>query len=126
MPARFWVPASGENELSPGQETLLTFKSETDLSKDKVYQLLEDRLQSLVDDDRENGGSPESLAGQLLPSLEGVPEVTGALLVQTEEASSLLSKVDWDRSGPRSLSPQQEESMQEMSLLPALEALQDP
>jgi len=126
MPAKFWVPASGENPLTEYQTTLLTFKSEVDLPMEKVVQLLEDRLDSLVDDDRENGGSPESLAGQLLPSLQGVPSLNGALLAQTEEVSSLLSKVEWDRSHPRPLSPQEEESKSQMSLLEAMEALQDP
>ena len=125
MPAKFWVPASGEESLSEGQASLLTFKSEVDLTEERVYQLLEDRLDSLVEKDLENGGSPESLAEQLLPSLQGQP-LTGALLVQTEEASQLLSKVDWDRSQPRPLSPQEEESLSEMSLLEAMEALQDP
>lgn len=127
MPQRFWVPVNGEQSppLTENQVALLTFPSEMQLSRKEVEQLLEDRFEDLIEENRFQGGNPEETAGQLLEDLEGIQKLSAEVLSQTSQWDLLLQAVDWKNSQPVELTPDREEMVETLLLLTGLEALSD-
>ena len=127
MPQRFWVPVTGAeaSPLTENQVALLTFPSEMQFSRPEVEQLLEDRFEDLIEEDKSMGGVPEETAAQLLEDLEGIRALSPEVLAQTPQWHLLLESVDWKASRPVELTPDREEMVENLTLLTGLEALSD-
>lgn len=111
--------------LSVNQTALLAYPTEIVPTPQEARGRLEAMLGDLVDQWEEDGGGAAEMSRQNLPSLSQVDEVNGLVLVQTPEASRLLSLIDWKSSQLLQPPPELLEAMEELSLLTALEALSD-
>lgn len=118
MAQRYWAPKPLESETLMA---LGTFPSNRAVNSEEILDLLEARINGLINDSRSQGLDPDQMARELL-DLEA-KEVTGALVMETDPAFQLQMMLDYSGAELTELPQEQLEAMESLSFLTVLEAL---
>ena len=118
MPQRYWMPKPMENE---SLTLLATFPSSRRIDPQEVPFLVEDELDRLIEESREQGLFPETFARELL-GLDS-NRLTGSQVLQTEQGQALLLSLNYQETDLMPLPEEQRQQMENLSLLTVLEAL---
>ena len=118
MAQRYWAPKPLESETLMA---LGTFPSNRAVKPEEILDLLEARINGLIRDSRSQGLDPDQMARELL-SLDA-KEVTGALVMETDQAFQLQMMLDYNGAELTELPQEQAEAMESLSFLTVLEAL---
>ena len=108
--ASVWLPAS--NDLSMGQIVALSVPSTSKPTPEEHRQLLADKLQRLVDSDRDAARQALEMSREHAPEMWLIAETNpvsqwGQALTSSDSAQSLLRAIDWEQSGTMEPAPEQ-------------------